>query len=254
MERSEPRFRQAQHSHFLDADEAQYRWTTTAPGVAETEDELLAPILALLRSPCLEMGCGEGNNLQRFTQSVRCIGIDRFKRKLQFANRELHGSAFASADAAALPFPDASFESVFIRDLLHHLPEPEAALREAVRVLRPGGRLCLLEPNGRNPLIRLQTHLVPAEIGARESTPESIRALLEAQPLQDLRLEARQPLALRRMAFHYRMGLPALGRFAVTAALLRGLERAAGALVPRSCWTYIEATAIRASQPAPGAR
>ena len=35
--------------------------------------------------------------------------------------------------------------------------------------LRPGGRLCLLEPNGRNPLIWLQSRIVPAEAGARAS-------------------------------------------------------------------------------------
>jgi SAM-dependent methyltransferase len=247
VDRSEPRFSERQRSHFLDADEAQYRWTTSAPGVAETEDELLAPLLPLLASPCLELGCGEGNNLQRLTRNVRCVGIDRFTRKLRFARRELPHAGFAAADAAQLPFADASFPCVFIRDLLHHLPDPGRALDEAVRVLEPGGRLCLLEPNGRNPLIRLQTHLVPAEIGARESTPQSLQALLERQPLEQLRIEPRQPLALRRLALHYRMGLPALGRIAATAALLRGVEHALGALVPQSRWTYLQATARKTS-------
>jgi len=245
MERSEPRFSEHQRSHFLEADEEQYHWTTSAPGIVETEDELIAPLLSELASPCLEIGCGEGNNLRRLSDEAQCVGIDRFARKLQFARRELPQAHFAAAEATGLPFADSSFPCVVVRDLLHHLPEPERALGEAVRVLQPGGRLCVLEPNGRNPLIRLQTHLVPAEIGARESTPGSLRAMLERQPLDQLRIEPRQPLALRRLVLHYRMGLPVLGRFAPTAALLRGLESALGTLLPRSRWTYIEAHAIK---------
>jgi len=244
-DRSSPDFAQAQQSHFLAADEAQFRWTTSAPGIAESEDELLAPVAALLRSPCLELGCGEGNNLARLSKPLRCFGIDRFVRKLQFARAEIPGTDFAGADATRLPFRDGAFASVFIRDLLHHLSEPEAALAEAVRVLEAGGRLCLLEPNGRNPLIRLQTHLVAAEVGARDSGFESIRSMLEALPLDELNIEPRQPLALRRLVLHYRLGLPALGRLEPSATLLRGFEAGLGALLPRSRWTYVVATAIK---------
>ena len=245
VDRSHGDFDAAQRAHFVEADVDQYRWTTTAPGIAETEDELLAPLLAHVAPPCLEIGCGEGNNLHRLAEHVPCFGIDRFPRKLQFASREHPKSRFAAADAAQLPFRDATFASVFIRDLLHHVPSPAATLAEALRVLRPGGRLCILEPNGRNPLIHLQTRLVPAEIGARDSTPDNLRALFDDLPVDDLRIEARQPLALRRTALHYRMGMPALGEFPPTRWLLAGAEAVLGSLLPRSRWTYIEITAIR---------
>jgi len=238
-------FRDAQRAHFLEADVAQYRWTTSAPGIAESEDELLAPVAAQLRSPCLEIGCGEGNNLARLAGGLACTGVDLFPRKLAFASREHPGARFAAADATRLPFRDASFASVFVRDLLHHVPEPARAVAEAVRVLAPGGRLCVLEPNGRNPLIRLQTHLVPAEVGARESGFAAIRALLEPEPLDALELAASQPLALRRLLFHYRFGLPALAKSAAIAAAARGLERALGRLLPRARWTYVVATATK---------
>ena len=225
--RSDPSFEDAQRSHFTEADTQQFRWTTSAPGIAETEDELLAPVIPELRSPCLEMGCGEGNNLVRLAPSLRLFGIDMFPRKLHFASSQVPAARLAAADATKLPFADASFASVFIRDLLHHVPEPERALHEAVRVLEPGGRLCLLEPNGRNPLIRLQTHLVPAEVGARESGFASLRAMLQSEPLEDLAIEAHQPFALRRMVLHYRLGLPMLGERAITAKPLAWLERGA---------------------------
>ena len=52
-----------------------------------------------------------------------------------------------AADCARLPFGDESLGAVLAFDTLHHLAAPHAFLREAVRVLRPGGRVLLLEPH-----------------------------------------------------------------------------------------------------------
>jgi SAM-dependent methyltransferase len=52
----------------------------------------------------------------------------------------------AAADAQALPFSDASFDNLVVMDVVHHVEFPRRFLSEAVRVLRPGGRLILLEP------------------------------------------------------------------------------------------------------------
>ncbi len=51
-----------------------------------------------------------------------------------------------AADAQSLPFADMCFENVIAIDVLHHIERPVRFLKEASRVLKPGGRLVLLEP------------------------------------------------------------------------------------------------------------
>jgi SAM-dependent methyltransferase len=239
-----------QRRYFEHADAERFRWTTGAPGVAEVEDALLAPFLDAIVGPCLEIGCGEGNNLVRLARRARCVGADLFVEKLRFAAVALPGARFAAADAAALPFRDGGLRTVFVRDLLHHVTEPARVLAEAARVLAPGGRLCLLEPNGLNPIVRLHARFVAAEAGARASGVARLRELLGALPFARVSVWTLQPLALQRLLLHYRFGLPALGRVRATRRTLAAVERLAGSLLPASRWTYAAAIAERSSAPA----
>jgi hypothetical protein len=75
MARSRRSFLELQRDHFREAAVEQYRWTTAAPGIAESEDELLEPVAASLVSPALEIGCGEGNNLARLLPRAADLGI-----------------------------------------------------------------------------------------------------------------------------------------------------------------------------------
>jgi SAM-dependent methyltransferase len=240
-----PDFDRVQRDYFEEAEVERYFWVTTAPGFAETEDELLAPLAAQLEAPCLEIGCGEGNNLARFAKHLSCTGVDLFPKKLRFAATELATCKFAAADATRLPFADGSFRSVFVRDLLHHVKEPARVLAEVARVLAPGGTFCLLEPNGRNPLIWLQTRIVAAEAGAKIFSPDHVADFLTDLPLEAVLVRTRQPLPLRRTLLHYERGLPALGRSRPLRWLMAKAEALLGALLPRSRWTYIEITARR---------
>jgi ubiquinone/menaquinone biosynthesis C-methylase UbiE len=54
---------------------------------------------------------------------------------------------FEPFDAEQLPFADQGFDAVFVMGSLHHMSDPAAAVAECVRVLAPGGVLCILEPN-----------------------------------------------------------------------------------------------------------
>lgn len=62
------------------------------------------------------------------------------KNLYQFSNLEYH-----QADGATLPFPDESLDAVFANMYLHHTTDPQAAIREMTRVLRPGGRLTITD-------------------------------------------------------------------------------------------------------------
>jgi arsenite methyltransferase len=59
-----------------------------------------------------------------------------------FPNVEYH-----HADGQSLPFPDGSLDAVFANMYLHHCPDPLAAIGEMVRVLKPGGRLVITDPD-----------------------------------------------------------------------------------------------------------
>ena len=242
---TDPRFQATQDRYFAHADDARFRWTTGAPGFADTEDALLAPLLPLVEEPALEIGCGEGNNLVRLVRRGRWTGVDLHLPKVRFAAHHVPAARFATADATALPFRAASFRTVFVRDLLHHMPDPAPVLAEAMRVLAPGGRFLLLEPNAGNPIVLFQTYLVPAEALGRRSGPTHIERLLRGLPLTGMELGTVEPLPLRRLVLHYRFGLPSLGRVGPARAALAGVERLARRLLPPSRWAYVRVTASR---------
>lgn len=91
------------------------------------------------------------------------------------------GLATLRCDVARLPFPDASFDRVVVVDALHHFVNARAALADLLRVLRPGGRLVIEEPDIQHRVVKvvaLAERL--ALMGSHFYTPEEIRAMLDA--------------------------------------------------------------------------
>lgn len=97
----------------------------------------------------LEIGVGLGTDLARFARAGAVVtGIDFSARSVELARRRLELDSLRGnllvADAENLPFPDCTFDRVYSWGVLHHTPDTERAAREAIRVLRPGGRLCAM--------------------------------------------------------------------------------------------------------------
>jgi demethylmenaquinone methyltransferase/2-methoxy-6-polyprenyl-1,4-benzoquinol methylase len=75
----------------------------------------------------------------------RVIGLDFSTRMLELARRQVAGVEFQLGDVMNLPFGDASIDAVTIAFGLRNLVDRERGLREMFRVLKPGGRLVILE-------------------------------------------------------------------------------------------------------------
>jgi ubiquinone/menaquinone biosynthesis C-methylase UbiE len=102
------------------------------------------------RGDVLEIAVGTGRNLPHYPQDVHVVGIELSPVMLEIARRraqelERRSTDLRVGDAQALDFPDERFDTVVCTLSLCTIPNDGKAVAEAKRVLRPGGRLLLLE-------------------------------------------------------------------------------------------------------------
>jgi ubiquinone/menaquinone biosynthesis C-methylase UbiE len=120
-----------------------------------TADEAAAFLLPELRPGMrlLDVGCGPGSITRGLAERVapgETVGLDLSRETLAAARddaaaRGLGNLRYEEGSVYALPFADASFDVVYAHQVLQHLREPAAALREMLRVLRPGGLVAVRE-------------------------------------------------------------------------------------------------------------
>ena len=109
----------------------------------------------------LDVGCGAGTAELILSAlqpgGVHFVGIDLVQARLRDARRAMReqgvAAELAAADAARLPFAPASFDAAFAVAVLQHVPTPRAVIDALRRVLRPGGRLVLAEPDNARALL-----------------------------------------------------------------------------------------------------
>ncbi len=111
----------------------------TWPSVRAYKDRTLE----LLRdvAPVVDIGCGVGND----SRAIDAIGLDTSMTMLAEARRR--GGAYGRGDVLRLPIASGSLGGVRTDRVLQHVAEPDDALAEIARVLRPGGIAVLAEPD-----------------------------------------------------------------------------------------------------------
>ena len=97
----------------------------------------------------LDVACGTGALTRalarRAGRTGRVVGLDFSPGMLEGARRRSPGLAWVEGDAQELPFGDAEFDATTMAFGLRNLAQPERGLREMARVVRPGGRMVVLE-------------------------------------------------------------------------------------------------------------
>ena len=96
----------------------------------------------------LDVGCGEGITLEKLLRvfpGKQISGIDAESENIEICRQQ--GLPIVPGDVYQLPIADASVDCVLFLEVIEHLPEPERALAEIRRVLRPGGRVIIIFPN-----------------------------------------------------------------------------------------------------------
>ena len=159
-------------------------------------DQLIRPYLSP-GSRLLEIGCGAGNLLLQATVAGSYpVALDLSMQALAFVQsrfREAQSSSEApggftctQAIGESLPFRENSFDCVLLSEVIEHLEEPQISIREAVRVLCPGGRLLVTTPNYRSfwPIMEWvvdRTNMTPKMAGEQHISrfhPSSLKKLL----------------------------------------------------------------------------
>ncbi len=129
-------------------------WATSAQRIARDRIHWL---VGQASGEVLDIGCSQGiSSILCARNGLTVLGVDVQADRVEYALAERDQEPeevrarldFRLSDANALDLPDASFDTVLMGEIVEHSPDASPLLDEAVRVLRPGGRLVLTTPFG----------------------------------------------------------------------------------------------------------
>ena len=117
---------------------------TVGPLTQAATEPLLAAIGPLRRIALLDVGCGPGRLVSvAVARGARVTGLDVSPAMLALAHERSQGACLVAGNARALPFANASFDALTCAFGFPGIGDPVGCLREAARVLRPGGTLAI---------------------------------------------------------------------------------------------------------------
>ncbi|WP_447004983.1 methyltransferase domain-containing protein [Saccharothrix isguenensis] len=118
----------------------------TDPSVRQAWADLLLPVLPTAPASVVDLGCGTGSLTALLAEAGYDVrGLDLSERMVAAARAKVDGVEFRQGDAARPPYPPGSFDVVLARHVLWALPDPAAAIERWRALLKPGGRLVLVE-------------------------------------------------------------------------------------------------------------
>ncbi len=104
----------------------------------------------------LDIGCGTGESRKIYIDHIEdYTGIDLSSASIKFAEERFPDSNWSVANACELPYENDSFDVVAFSSVLHHIDDFETALKQAYRVLKPGGIVFAFDPNLFHPAMAL---------------------------------------------------------------------------------------------------
>ncbi len=156
----------------------------------------------------LDIGCGTGESRKIYTDHIlNYTGIDLSSASIKFAQERFPDSNWLVADACELPFENDTFDVVTFSSVLHHIDDFEIALKQAYRVLKPGGIVFAFDPNLYHPAMALfrcpqspcyiQSGVSPNE---RPLRPAQLNDAFQASGFEKIRQRCQSDLPYRAVA------------------------------------------------------
>lgn len=123
------------------------------PSIVRLRDWAMDKVAPQPGDVCVDVGCGTGAEVRRMAGLVgetgRVVGVEPHPGlrtvAAQRASEQGVGAEFVDGDAVSLPFDDDSVDVIRCERVFQHLPDPQGAVAEMARVLRPGGRVVLID-------------------------------------------------------------------------------------------------------------
>jgi SAM-dependent methyltransferase len=140
----------------------------------------------------LDLGCAFGFGTRRLARRYDTVGVDASLPFIRRAVRAGSAARFVLAAAGAVPLRDGIFDAVLLLDVIEHVPDEAAAVREASRVLAPGGTLVLSVPHAGllrrwDSINRCPDLVDPAEIAPFRNLPRETGEIHRHYSLPQLR-------------------------------------------------------------------